>query len=53
MPRTTIILTDEQRRGLTAMSDRSGIPIAEVIRRLIDAYFKGEIKPSSLPKPTA
>jgi hypothetical protein len=36
MKRTTIWLTDQQRSKLKALSRRTGIQIAEMIRRYID-----------------
>jgi predicted DNA-binding protein len=36
MKRTTIWLTDQQRSKLKALSRRTGIQIAELIRRYID-----------------
>jgi predicted DNA-binding protein len=36
MKRTTIWLTDQQRSKLKALSKRTGIQIAELIRRFVD-----------------
>jgi predicted DNA-binding protein len=36
MKRTTIWLTDQQRSKLKALSRRTGIQVAELIRRFID-----------------
>jgi predicted DNA-binding protein len=36
MKRTTIWLTDQQRSKLKALSRRTGIQIAELIRRFVD-----------------
>jgi predicted DNA-binding protein len=36
MKRTTIWLTDQQRSKLKALSRRTGVQIAELIRRFID-----------------
>ena len=37
--RTQIYLTEEQRARLDAVADRHSIPMAEVVRRAIDAYL--------------
>jgi predicted DNA-binding protein len=37
--RTQIYLTDEQRARLDEVADRCSIPMAEVVRRAIDAYL--------------
>ena len=37
--RTQIYLTDEQRARLDEVADRHSIPMAEVVRRAIDAYL--------------
>jgi hypothetical protein len=42
--RTSLFLTDEQLRKLQTRSDKSGAPIAVLIRRALDAYLKKEEK---------
>ena len=45
--RTSIYLTSEQKKLLEKLSDRTGAPVAELVRRAIDAYLvarKKEIK---------
>jgi predicted DNA-binding protein len=37
--RTQIYLTDEQRARLDEVAERRSIPMAEVVRRAIDAYL--------------
>ena len=39
MMRTTVHLTAEQVKELLALSDKTGAPTAELIRRAIDAYL--------------
>jgi len=41
MKRTAVFLKEEQLKKLQAISDRTGAPVAELIRRAIDAYLKG------------
>jgi predicted DNA-binding protein len=38
--RTQIYLTDDQRARLDEVADRHSIPMAEVVRRAIDAYLE-------------
>jgi predicted DNA-binding protein len=38
--RTNIYLTTEQKKLLERLSDRTGAPVAELIRRAIDDYLK-------------
>jgi predicted DNA-binding protein len=40
--RTNIYLTEEQRAGLTALSQQTGAPVAEIVRRAVDAYLEKE-----------
>jgi predicted DNA-binding protein len=45
--RTNIYLTPAQKKLLEKLSDRTGAPVAELVRRAIDAYLvvrKKEIK---------
>jgi len=42
MKRTTLYLKEEQIKKLEALSAKSGAPVAELIRRAIDAYLKKE-----------
>jgi predicted DNA-binding protein len=49
MPKTrmNISLTGEQKRKLETLSDKTGAPVAELIRRAIDSYLtlrKKELK---------
>ena len=37
--RTNIYLTPAQKRLLEKLSDRTGAPVAELVRRAIDAYL--------------
>ena len=38
--RTNIYLTSEQKKLLEKLSDRTGAPVAELVRRAIDSYLK-------------
>jgi len=40
MKRTALFLKDEQLAKLQKLSDKTGAPVAELIRRAIDAYLK-------------
>lgn len=40
MKRTALFLRPEQLEKLSALSKKTGAPIAELIRRAIDAYLK-------------
>jgi len=40
MKRTTVFLKPEQLQKLSALSDKTGAPVAELIRRAVDAYLK-------------
>jgi predicted DNA-binding protein len=42
MKKTTLYLKEEQVRKLEAISSKTGAPVAELIRRAIDAYTKKE-----------
>jgi len=45
--RMNVYLNDEQKKALEKLSDRTGAPVAELIRRAIDAYLasrKRELK---------
>ena len=37
---TNLRVTDEQLKRLKAVSDKTGAPVSEIIRRAIDAYLK-------------
>ncbi len=39
MKRTNIHLTEQQLKNLAAETKRTGVPMAEIIRRLVDAHF--------------
>lgn len=41
MRRTALYVKEEQLKKLQAISDKTGAPVAELIRRAIDAYLKG------------
>jgi predicted DNA-binding protein len=40
MKRTALYLKEEQLKKLEAISTKTGAPVAELIRRSIDAYLK-------------
>jgi predicted DNA-binding protein len=45
--RTNIYLTEKQKASLEKLSERTGAPVAELVRRAIDAYLvsrKRELK---------
>jgi len=42
MKRTALFLKEEQLRKLQAMSAKTGAPVAELIRRAVDAFLKKE-----------
>ena len=47
MKRTALFLKEEQLEKLQALSDKTGAPIAELVRRAIDTYLtmrKKELK---------
>jgi predicted DNA-binding protein len=37
---TNLRVTDEQLKRLKALSEKTGAPVSEIIRRAIDSYFK-------------
>lgn len=39
MKRTTVFLTDPQMKALQAEAKRTGLTVAELIRRAVDAYL--------------
>ena len=40
MKRTNLHLKDDQLKRLRALSDKTGAPVAELVRRAIEAYLK-------------
>jgi predicted DNA-binding protein len=42
MKKTTVYLEEQQLRKLEVISSKTGAPVAELIRRAIDAYTKKE-----------
>jgi predicted DNA-binding protein len=42
--RTNIYLTEKQKKVLEELSDRTGAPVAELVRRAIDAYLASRRK---------
>jgi predicted DNA-binding protein len=44
MKRTALFLKEQQLKKLEALSEKTGAPVAELIRRAIDAYLKGNKK---------
>ena len=40
--RMNIFLTREEKQSLEKLSNKTGAPVAELIRRAIDAYLKGK-----------
>jgi predicted DNA-binding protein len=42
MKRTALFLKDEQLKKLQGLSQKTGAPVAELIRRAVDAYLKRE-----------
>lgn len=44
MKRTALFLKPEQVEKLQALSDKTGAPVAELIRRAIDMYLKERAK---------
>jgi predicted DNA-binding protein len=47
MKRTALFLKEEQLKKLLALSEKTGAPVAELVRRAIDAYLlsrKKELK---------
>jgi predicted DNA-binding protein len=44
MKRTALFLKEDQLKKLLTLSDRTGAPVAELIRRAIDKYLKERAK---------
>jgi predicted DNA-binding protein len=44
MKRTAIFLKEDQVKKLQGLSDKTGAPVAELIRRAIDAYLESRKK---------
>jgi predicted DNA-binding protein len=44
MKRTALFLKEEQLKKLLALSDKTGAPVAELIRRAIDKYLQERAK---------
>ena len=44
MKRTALFLKEEQIKKLLALSDETGAPVAELVRRAIDKYLKQRAK---------
>jgi predicted DNA-binding protein len=44
MKRTALFLKEEQIKKLLALSDKTGAPVAELVRRAIDKYLKQRAK---------
>jgi predicted DNA-binding protein len=44
MRRTAIFLKDEQFKKLSTLSDKTGAPVAELIRRAVDHYLAARKK---------
>jgi hypothetical protein len=44
MKRTALFLKEEQLKKLQTLSDKTGAPVAELIRRSIDQYLRGRAK---------
>jgi predicted DNA-binding protein len=40
MKRTALFLKDDQLQKLQKLSEKTGAPVAELVRRAIDAYLK-------------
>lgn len=47
MQRTALFLKEPQRKKLKVLSDKTGAPVAELIRRAIDEYLKKRAKESN------
>jgi predicted DNA-binding protein len=45
--RTQIYLTEEQRRRIDEVAKASGVTMAEIVRRALDAYLAGEVDSST------
>lgn len=46
--RTQIYLTEEQRRRIDQVAKASGVTMAEIVRRALDAYLADEVDPSTV-----
>jgi predicted DNA-binding protein len=44
MKRTALFLKEEQLKKLSALSEKTGAPVAELIRRAIDRYLQERSK---------
>jgi predicted DNA-binding protein len=44
MKRTALFLKEEQLKKLQMLSDKTGAPVAELIRRAIDSYLRERAK---------
>jgi predicted DNA-binding protein len=44
MKRTALFLKDDQAKKLQVLSENTGAPVSELIRRAIDKYLKGRAK---------
>jgi len=44
MQRTALFLKEDQLKKLQALSDKTGAPVAELIRRAIDRYLQERAK---------
>jgi predicted DNA-binding protein len=44
MKRTALFLKDDQAKKLQPLSEKSGAPVSELIRRAIDKYLKERAK---------
>ena len=44
MKRTALFLTEDQLKKLQTLSDKTGAPVAELIRRAIDKYLHERAK---------
>src|SRR5476649_1607410 len=44
--RTQVYLTETQRRRMDNMARAKGVPMAEIVRRALDAYLGSDIDPS-------
>jgi len=44
MKRTALFLKEDQLKKLQALSDKTGAPVAELIRRAIDSYLRERAK---------
>jgi hypothetical protein len=44
MRRTALFLKEDQLKKLSALSDKTGAPVAELIRRAVDKYLRERAK---------